>query len=187
MRPLLAVFLATTALPAFADTLPATSTITAVTVYPEGAKLTREVRFTVPAEGAHELLVTDLLHGLSFNPLMPVYRDPEPLEVTGERALTFTRHGGGLVEIGHDANGFAYDCEGPRHRVWLDPFEIADRPVTNRDWIAFMQDGGYDAAPLWLSDGWAWVWTISTSTPANRAASPSCPPPARMMMASRNM
>ena len=102
-----------------------------------------------------ELLVTDLLHGLSFNPLLPAYRDPEPMPVTQEVPLGYTAHEGGLVEIGHDGTGFAYDCEGPQHRVWLDPFRIADRPVTNRDWIAFMEDGGYDRQALWLSDGWA--------------------------------
>ncbi|RAI02134.1 ergothioneine biosynthesis protein EgtB [Acuticoccus sediminis] len=102
-----------------------------------------------------ELLVTDLLHGLSYNPLMPTYRDPAPCPVTDEVPLTFTRHDGGLTEIGHDGSGFAYDCEGPRHKVWLDPYEIADRPVTNREWIAFMEDGGYATTPLWLMDGWA--------------------------------
>jgi len=102
-----------------------------------------------------ELLVTDLLHGLSFNPLLPTYRDPQPMPVTEEVPLTFTRHDGGLVEIGHDGAGFAYDCEGPRHKTWLDPFEIADRPVTNRDWIAFIGDGGYETTPLWLMEGWA--------------------------------
>lgn len=102
-----------------------------------------------------ELLVTDLLHGFSYNPLMPAYRDPEPLPVTEEVPLSFTAHEGGLVEIGHDGAGFAYDCEGPRHRIWLEPFRMADRPVTNRDWIAFMEDGGYGTAPHWLMDGWA--------------------------------
>jgi ergothioneine biosynthesis protein EgtB len=102
-----------------------------------------------------ELLVTDLLHGLSYNPLMPVYRDPEPMPTTREVPLTFTRHDGGLVEIGHDGRGFSYDCERPRHRAYLEPYEIADRPVTNRDWIAFMEDGGYKTAPLWLMDGFA--------------------------------
>ncbi len=102
-----------------------------------------------------ELLVTDLLHGLSHNPLMPAYRDPEPMPVTNEAALNFGGHDGGLVEIGHDGTGFAYDCEGPRHRTWLEPFQIADRPVTNRDWIAFMEDGGYKTPTLWLMDGWA--------------------------------
>ncbi len=102
-----------------------------------------------------ELLVTDLLHGFSHNPLLPAYRDPEPMPVSEEVALTFTCHEGGLLEIGHDGPGFAYDCEGPRHRIWLDPFRIADRPVTNRDWINFMDDGGYSIPTLWLMDGWA--------------------------------
>ncbi|KKM19756.1 hypothetical protein LCGC14_1652420, partial [marine sediment metagenome] len=66
-----------------------------------------------------------------------------------------TRHAGGLIEIGHDGHGFAYDCEGPRHKTWLDPYEIADRPVTNREWIAFMEDGGYSDARLWLMEGHA--------------------------------
>ena len=102
-----------------------------------------------------ELLVTDLLHGLSYNPLMPAYREPEPMPVTSEVALSFAAHDGGLVEIGHDGDGFAYDCEGPRHTAYLAPYRIAERPVTNRDWIAFIEDGGYDAQPLWLMDGWA--------------------------------
>ncbi|WP_299773248.1 ergothioneine biosynthesis protein EgtB [uncultured Tateyamaria sp.] len=102
-----------------------------------------------------ELLVTDLLHGLSFNPLLPVYKDPEPLPVTSEVPLTFTRHEGGLVEIGHDGVGFAYDCEGPRHKTYVAAFDIADRPVTNRDWIAFMADCGYDDTRHWLMEGHA--------------------------------
>ena len=100
-----------------------------------------------------ELLVTDLLHGFSFNPLLPAYRDPQPMPVTEEISLTFTTHEGGLVEIGHRGDGFAYDCEGPRHKVWLDPYRIADRPVTNRDWIGFIEDGGYETPTLWLMDG----------------------------------
>ncbi|MBM7067462.1 ergothioneine biosynthesis protein EgtB [Actibacterium sp. 188UL27-1] len=101
-----------------------------------------------------ELLVTDLLHGLSHNPLLPTYRDPEPMPVVTEQPLTFTRHDGGLVEIGHGGDGFAYDCEQPRHQTFLQPFQLADRPVTNRDWVAFMDDGGYAQQPLWLMDGW---------------------------------
>ena len=102
-----------------------------------------------------ELLVTDLLHGLSFNPLLPVYKDPEPIAVTAETRLSFTRNAGGLVETGHDGPGFAYDCEGPRHQVFLRPYEIADRPVTNRDWIGFIEDGGYGDSRLWLMEGHA--------------------------------
>ncbi len=94
-----------------------------------------------------ELLVTDLLHAFSYNPLLPAYRDPEPMAVTAEEPLRFMRHEGGLMEIGHAGDGFAYDCEGPRHRVWLDPYEIAERPVTNRDWIAFMEAGATPPRP----------------------------------------
>lgn len=102
-----------------------------------------------------ELLVTDLLHGLSFNPLLPVYRDPEPMPVTAEVPLMWSRHDGGVIEIGHDGNGFAYDCEGPLHKVYVYPFAIADRSVTNRDWIAFMDAGGYSDPRHWLMEGFA--------------------------------
>ncbi|MEM1049371.1 MAG: ergothioneine biosynthesis protein EgtB [Pseudomonadota bacterium] len=102
-----------------------------------------------------ELLVTDLLHGLSHNPLLPAYRAPEPLPVTEEAPLDWIENAGGLVSIGHYGDDFAFDCEGPRHQVFLQPFRIASRPVTNRDWIAFMQAGGYATPTLWLSDGWA--------------------------------
>jgi ergothioneine biosynthesis protein EgtB len=102
-----------------------------------------------------ELLVTDLLHGLSFNPLLPVYRDPEPMPVTVEEPLKWSRHDGGVIEIGHDGNKFSYDCEGPRHKVYVYPFAIADRAVTNRDWIAFMDAGGYGDPRHWLMEGFA--------------------------------
>lgn len=102
-----------------------------------------------------ELMVTDLLHGLSFNPLLPTYRDPAPLPVTAEVPLTFTAHEGGTVWIGHDGPGFAYDCEGGRHQTHLAPFEIADRPATNREWIAFMEDGGYGDPRHWFMEGHA--------------------------------
>ncbi|SFP71402.1 ergothioneine biosynthesis protein EgtB [Tranquillimonas alkanivorans] len=104
-----------------------------------------------------ELLVTDLLHALSFNPLLPAIRAPEPMPVAAEHQMGWTDHEGGIREIGHAGEGFSYDCEEPRHEVLLRPFRLATRPVTNRDWIAFIEDGGYESAPLWLSDGWATV------------------------------
>jgi formylglycine-generating enzyme required for sulfatase activity len=64
---------------------------------------------------------------------------------------------GGLVGIGHGGDGFAFDNEGPAHRCFLPPFEIADRLVSNREWLAFIEDGGYRRAEFWLSDGWARV------------------------------
>ena len=102
-----------------------------------------------------ELLITDLLHGLSHNPLLPVYHRAEPMPIVEERPLSWISHPGGLVDIGHDGEDFAFDCEGPRHKTYVAPFQIASRPATNRDWIAFIEAGGYQRPELWLSDGWA--------------------------------
>lgn len=102
-----------------------------------------------------ELLVTDILHLFAQNPLSPPYRDGcEPMvrEVPMEWILARR----GIVEIGNDGSDFAFDCEGPRHRVLLEPHLIANRLVTNGEWRAFMADGGYSRPELWLSDGWAW-------------------------------
>ncbi|QFT32965.1 Iron(II)-dependent oxidoreductase EgtB [Labrenzia sp. THAF82] len=102
-----------------------------------------------------ELLVTDLLHAFSYNPLLPAYSEPKPLPVTPARDLSWTSFDGGLLQIGHAGDGFAYDCEGPRHKVWLNPYRLANRPVSNGEWIAFMEDGGYETQTLWLMEGWA--------------------------------
>jgi len=108
-----------------------------------------------------ELLLTDVLHLLAQNPLDPPYRDTLPPAGRPAPALTWWDHDGGLVEIGHafeaEEAGFAFDCEGPRHQVLLQPFALASRPVSNGDWLAFMEDGGYENPSLWLSDGWATV------------------------------
>ncbi|MEO1017370.1 MAG: ergothioneine biosynthesis protein EgtB, partial [Pseudomonadota bacterium] len=113
-----------------------------------------------------ELLMTDLLHALSFNPLRPAYRPTAPLPVrdsVGEADW----HGfdGGIFAVGHDGGGFAFDCEGPRHDVLLRPFKLASRPVTNGEWAAFIEDGGYRTATLWLSDGWSTCQTEQWQTP----------------------
>ena len=95
----------------------------------------------------------DAKHVLSRNPIRPVYAgSPSP---PGEPdALGWVDIEGGLVEIGATGDGFAYDNEGPRHRVFLEPYRLADRLVTNREWLDFMADGGYHRSRLWLSDGW---------------------------------
>tara|TARA_B100000378_G_scaffold43175_2_gene32401 strand:- start:328 stop:1026 length:699 start_codon:yes stop_codon:yes gene_type:complete len=67
--------------------------------------------------------------------------------------------------VGHNGEGFAFDCEGPRHRVLLEPFALADSLVTNAEWDAFIADGGYENAALWLSDGWAWVQDNAIAAP----------------------
>ena len=98
----------------------------------------------------------DIKHVLSRNPLGPGYAPGhEAGAVTGEAG--WRAHPGGLVEIGDGGGGFAFDNEGPRHKVWLEPFALATRLVTNADWQAFIADGGYARPELWLSDGWATV------------------------------
>ncbi len=105
-----------------------------------------------------ELMLTDLKHALSFNPLRPVYVEapddppPAPLDPPG-----WIEREGGLVRIGHEGDGFAYDNEGPAHRVFLEPHRIADRPVTCGEFVAFIEDGGYREPRLWMDEGWARV------------------------------
>jgi len=113
-----------------------------------------------------ELLLTDILHLFSENPLHPVYaplrRGPRPVAVAAP--LTYTRYDAGVVEIGHSGAGFAFDCEGPRHPQIRPAFGLGNRCVTNREWLEFMADGGYRTPLLWLSDGWTEVqrqnWTM---------------------------
>jgi len=113
-----------------------------------------------------ELLLTDIKRNLSVNPLRPAYRDDLPSPPPRARgALDWIEFAGGLVEVGDDGAGFAYDNERPRHRVWLDPFRLASRPVTNGEFLAFMESGGYANPALWLSDGWARVRQSAWSGP----------------------
>ena len=104
-----------------------------------------------------ELVVTDLLHLFSLNPLCPALREKVPERDLRSNALAFLRFEAGEVEIGHDGNGFAFDNELPRHRHYVAPFELANRPVSNAEYLAFIEDGGYRRPELWLSDGWATV------------------------------
>lgn len=102
-----------------------------------------------------ELLLTDIKHALWCNPLQPAYRD-EPLAASSHSAaaLRFIRGDEGIVEIGHAGKGFSFDNETPRHRQLLQPHALANRLVTNAEYLAFVHDGGYRDPALWLSDGW---------------------------------
>lgn len=102
-----------------------------------------------------ELLLTDIKHLFSLNPLLPAYRQRPPLRATRAPALRYLRFGGGLTEIGYGGTGFCFDNELPRHRVLVAPFRLASRPVTNGEYLEFVRAGGYEDARLWLSDGWA--------------------------------
>jgi ergothioneine biosynthesis protein EgtB len=101
-----------------------------------------------------ELILTDLKHAWAANPLHPVYRKvvPEIGSLPPHRWLTFPA---GLASIGHDGSDFAFDNESPRHRTWRQDMQLANRLVTNSEYLAFVNDGGYDRPELWLSDGWA--------------------------------
>jgi ergothioneine biosynthesis protein EgtB len=110
-----------------------------------------------------ELLLTDIKHLFSCNPLLPAFAPQSPRSSRAAPPLTYKQFAGGLLEIGHRDTGFAFDNELPRHRVFLIPFELAIRPATNAEFLEFIRDGGYRDAALWLSDGWATVkseqWT----------------------------
>lgn len=102
-----------------------------------------------------ELILTDLKHAFSINPLNIIYRDHPSPDIEPPYDLFWLKVEGGLCEIGWSGLGFCFDNETPRHRYWIDSFLIASRPVTNAEMIAFIADGGYDRPELWLSDGWA--------------------------------
>ena len=101
-----------------------------------------------------ELLLTDLKHAFWKNPLLPAYRNAAKSEGVEPLALRWIPIAEGVREIGHDGSGFAFDNESPRHRVFVGPFRIGHRLVTNREYLEFMKDGGYERPDLWLSDGW---------------------------------
>lgn len=107
-----------------------------------------------------ELLLTDIKHALFQNPLGPAMFPPATSRCEGgvlKQPMGWHHHPGGIALIGHECAGFAFDNEGPRHRVLLEPFALADRLVTNGEWDAFVAAGGYREARLWLADGWGWV------------------------------
>jgi ergothioneine biosynthesis protein EgtB len=113
-----------------------------------------------------ELLLTDLKHLFASNPLRPVYLQlPQPPE-SPEDTADWCGFEGGVRIVGHQGRGFAYDNEGPAHRVWIEDFRLATRPVSNREYLEFVDDGGYTQPGLWLSDGWAvaqaagWCWPL---------------------------
>ena len=107
-------------------------------------------------EQHQELILTDVKHVLARNPLEPAYRTGCDAAHGGGslRGPRWTAFDGALIEIGWDAEGFAFDNEGPRHRIWCESFELADRLVTCGEFLEFIEDGGYARSDLWLSDGW---------------------------------
>ncbi|MDE2606639.1 MAG: ergothioneine biosynthesis protein EgtB [Burkholderiales bacterium] len=120
-------------------------------------------------EQHQELMLTDILHVLSCNPLLPAYApaDPPALRLAGGAPPPVAWLPGptGPVRVGHEGEGFSFDNETPRHTVWLQPYRIADRPVNCGEYADFIADGGYRTASLWLSDGWALVQSQQWQAP----------------------
>lgn len=99
-----------------------------------------------------ELLLTDIKHVFSVNPIKPAYAESQPVQRASATPLEWIPFESGVHEVGHPGRSFAYDNEGPRHKVYLEPYEVGSRLVTNREYLDFIEDGGYERAELWLTD-----------------------------------
>ncbi len=112
-----------------------------------------------------ELLLTDIKHALFQNPLGPAMWEGAARSASRQTLSERDFYAGGVVTIGHQSEGFAFDNEGPAHEVIIKPFELERRLVTNMDWEHFIEEGGYEDPRLWLSDGWAWVQREKITAP----------------------
>jgi len=122
------------------------------------ATLATRIELGLQHEQQHqELLLTDIKHAFWCNPLQPAYRDAPIRHESRTSPMRFLPGRQGPVDIGDEGDGFAYDNETPRHTTWLSAHALANRLVTNAEYLAFVRDGGYQEASLWLSDGWARV------------------------------
>jgi ergothioneine biosynthesis protein EgtB len=122
-----------------------------------------------------ELILTDLKHAFGRNPTHPVYRSRGALASRPSAPIRWLSFPAGLQSIGHQGPAFAFDNECPRHRVHVEAFRLANRLVTNREYLAFMDDGGYERPEFWLSDGWTarrahgWTAPLYWETAVGRA------------------
>ncbi|MGB3591682.1 MAG: ergothioneine biosynthesis protein EgtB [Nonlabens sp.] len=112
-----------------------------------------------------ELLLTDIKYILGNNPLQPVYGAVRNEVLVEDEKLEYISIPEGIHQIGHEGDQFAYDNESPRHRVFLEPFSICNRLVTNQQWLDFMEARGYSNALLWHTEGWDWVKKNNTNSP----------------------
>lgn len=124
------------------------------TNHPQWPEIVRRMIIGVNHEQQHqELMLTDIKHIFAYNPLRPAYR--ELSQPHGKAtAMSWISIQGGIRSIGFDGEGFAYDNEGPRHKVYLNDYCLASRPVTNAEFMEFINDGGYQRPDYWLSDAW---------------------------------
>jgi ergothioneine biosynthesis protein EgtB len=123
---------------------------------PEAEQIASLVELGLNHEQQHqELILMDLKHLFSCNPLDPVYAEAGPGPERSAPELTWFDFAEGIRQIGHPGGAFHYDNEGPVHRVFLEAFQLASRPVTCGEFLAFIADGGYHRPELWLEEGWA--------------------------------
>jgi ergothioneine biosynthesis protein EgtB len=112
-----------------------------------------------------ELMMTDVKHLLSMNPLKPAYSEVHLPKATVVESADWLNFKAGVVEIGNAGDGFCFDNETPRHRQFVEPFALASRLVTNGEFLAFIEAGGYRDPALWLSEGWDWVCANQLAQP----------------------
>jgi ergothioneine biosynthesis protein EgtB len=125
---------------------------------PEWSGLAALLELGLHHEQQHqELILMDIKHVFSMNPLLPAYQAPQLLVQAPVHPPEWVEFAPGLREIGHAGSGFAFDNESPRHKVWTEPFRLAARPVSCGEFLGFIEDAGYRRPEFWLSDGWAAV------------------------------
>jgi ergothioneine biosynthesis protein EgtB len=120
-----------------------------------------------------ELIATDIKHAFWSNPLQPVYAERRPTPIADGEPHRWLEYAAGLVEIGHSGNGFGFDNEFSRHKVFLEPFRLASKPVTCAEYLSFIEDGGYRRPELWLSDGWDALQSFDWQAPLYWRRNPS--------------
>lgn len=140
--------------------------IAAAPTYIPSPELEQLITLGLNHEEQHqELMLTDVLHLLSNNPLYPAYTERRMEPAASAHALQWVAVPEGIVEIGHAGGGFCFDNELPRHRHYVEPFELASRLVSNAEYLAFVKAGAYDDPSLWLAEGWDWLQANNISHP----------------------
>lgn len=126
--------------------------------HPEHDEISYRTLLGLNHEQQHqELLLTDIKYNLAYNPLKPAYTTLPVSSIKNRAALDWLSFAGGLKEIGFTGEGFAYDNEAPQHKVYIEGFKLASRPVTNSEYLLFIEDGGYQESDHWLSDAWSTI------------------------------
>lgn len=138
------------------------------TAHRDKEEILQRIHLGINHEQQHqELMLTDIKHIFAYNPLKPRYQTGKFRQVSNNKpaAMQWTGFEAGLYETGHAGNEFAYDNESPPHKTWLENFELANRLITNAEYLEFMQAGGYEEPDYWLSDAWKVINTENWHAP----------------------